>query len=68
MFFCRVFDVNVCLMLVAGFFIMRFCLYIYIYHMCVRGVMLFFAGLFAAFSMFLADFLMFAYSFWFCFL
>ena len=55
-------------MLVAGFFIMRFCLYIYIYHMCVRGVMLFFAGLFAAFSMFLADFLMFAYSFWFCFL
>ena len=43
-------------------------IYIYIYHMCVRGVMLFFAGLFAAFSMFLADFLMFAYSFWFCFL
>lgn len=70
-FFCWVFDVNVCLMLVAGFFIL--CsfvyMYIYIYHMCVRGVMFFFfAGLFAVFSMFLADFLMFAYSFWFCFL
>lgn len=38
--FCRVFDVNVCLMLVAGFFIMRFCLYIYT--ICVLGVSCFF--------------------------
>ena len=45
------------------------CIYIYIHHMCVRGVMFFsFAGLSAVFSMFLAEFLMFAYSFWFCFL
>jgi hypothetical protein len=74
MFLCGVFDVNVCLMLVAGFFIL--CSFVYILYIpyvsiCVLGVscvFFFFAGLFAVFSMFLADFLMCAYSFWFCFL